>query len=44
MVCWKCGKSGHVKRDCKGKATESSSTNVAKANGEVDLLNDEYVL
>ena len=44
VVCWKCGKAGHVKRDCKGKAAESSSANVARADGEADLLNDEYVL
>ena len=44
VTCWKCGKAGHIKRDCKGKVAESSSANVARSEGEADLLNDEYVL
>ena len=45
MLCWKCGKSGHMKKDCKGKAADSSSASVAKAEEEEDdLLDDEYVL
>ena len=47
MVCWKCGKAGHMKKDCRSKAKESSSANVAKEvthEDEEDLLDDDYAL
>lgn len=43
IVCWKCGKSGHMKKDCKGKSVVSSSALVV-GDDEGDLLNDDYVL
>ncbi|KAL2630080.1 hypothetical protein R1flu_014766 [Riccia fluitans] len=45
MECWKCGKTGHMKKDCWGKAkTREASTsqeNVATNRMEADLLSDE---
>ncbi|KAL2634370.1 hypothetical protein R1flu_005849 [Riccia fluitans] len=45
LECWKCGKMGHMKKDCRGKAkvTEASTSqaNVAENWIEVDLLSDE---
>ncbi|CAM6106785.1 unnamed protein product [Calypogeia fissa] len=43
IVCWKCSKPGHMKKDCKGKSVVSSSALVAN-DDEGDLLNDDYVL
>ena len=46
MVCWKCGKAGHMKQDCRSKAKEPSSANVANevTDEEADLLEDDYAL
>lgn len=44
LVCWKCGKPGHIKRDCKGKSTSSSSANVVASEDGDDLLDDNYIL
>ncbi|KAL2630367.1 hypothetical protein R1flu_015053 [Riccia fluitans] len=52
MECWKCGKIGHMKKDCevKAKASEASTSqakastsqvNVAANRTEADLLSDE---
>src|SRR5450759_1681266 len=47
MVYWKCGKAGHMKKNCQSKAKDSSSANGAKEvtseDGE-DLLDDDYAL
>ncbi len=44
-ACWKCGKVGHMKKDCKSKSKATNSANVAiSAEGEEDLLDDDYVL
>ena len=46
LLCWKCGKASHMKKDCRGKASDPSSANanVASADLEDDLLNDDYAL
>ncbi|KAL2622533.1 hypothetical protein R1flu_002738 [Riccia fluitans] len=45
LECWKCGKTGHMKKDCKdeAKANEASiaQANVAANRTEADLLSDE---
>ena len=52
LECWKCGKTGHMKKDCRGKAKVSdastsqgkastSQANVAANRTEADLLSDE---
>ncbi|GKA83018.1 zinc finger, CCHC-type containing protein [Tanacetum coccineum] len=35
VTCWKCGKPGHLKNDCKGGKT-SNKANVSVTNGSVD--------
>ncbi|KAL2629417.1 hypothetical protein R1flu_014103 [Riccia fluitans] len=51
MECWKCGKTNHMKKDCRDKAKASevstshakastSQANVAVNQTEADLLND----
>jgi hypothetical protein len=47
MTCWKCGKAGHIQKDCRGKQADSSSASVATAVNEDDeetLLDEEHVL
>ncbi|OAE21676.1 hypothetical protein AXG93_4170s1170 [Marchantia polymorpha subsp. ruderalis] len=46
LLCWKCGKASHMKKDCRGKLSDSSSANanVASADLEDDLLDDDYAL
>ncbi|KAL2608934.1 hypothetical protein R1flu_027507 [Riccia fluitans] len=45
LKCWKCGKMGHMKKDCrdKAKASEASTSqaNVATNQTKMDLLSDE---
>ena len=43
VTCWKCGKSGHMKRDCRVKQTHPSSTNAAIDDDMIDLLDDEIL-
>ena len=44
-ACWKCGKLGHMKKDCWSKSKPETSANVAvSADGGEDLLDDEFVL
>lgn len=46
LLCWKCGKAGHMKKYCREKASDSSfaNANVASADLEFDLINDDYAL
>ena len=49
ITCWKCGKVGHMKKDCQSKAKEKLSPNMAKeatsvVEDENDLLDDDYAL
>ncbi|KAL2641848.1 hypothetical protein R1flu_009435 [Riccia fluitans] len=45
IECWKCGKIGHMKKDCRVKAkandASTSQANVAANRTEADLLSDE---
>jgi len=46
VVCWKCGKTGHIKKNCQGsgKAIDPSGAHVAKHGEEDDLLVDDIAL
>ena len=46
MVCWKCGKNGHMKKDCRvsRKAIDPPLVSVAREEDEDDLLDDEIAL
>ncbi|KAL2613086.1 hypothetical protein R1flu_024778 [Riccia fluitans] len=45
LKCWKCGKTGHMKNDCRSKAkvnkASTSQANVVANRTEADLLSDE---
>jgi hypothetical protein len=43
-VCWKCGKPGHMKKDCQSKSKNTSANVAVSADDETDLLDDDYVL
>ena len=43
ITCWKCGKTGHMKRDCRVKQTNQSSANAATDVDMIDLLDDEIL-
>ncbi len=46
MVCWKCGKSGHMKKDYRGsgKAVDPPLVSVAREEDEDNLLDDDIAL
>ena len=47
MTCWKCGKSGHMRKDCRNKQIDPSLASMAiakKEDGGEYLLDDDYAL
>ena len=47
IVCWKCGKKGHLKKDCrsrKGKEGDTQQENNHEANVTGDVLQDALIL
>jgi len=47
IVCWKCGKKGHLKRDCrsrKGKEGDAQQENDHEANVTGEVLQDALIL
>jgi len=47
IVCWKCGKKGHLKKDCrsrKGKEGDSQQENNHEANVTGEVLQDALIL
>jgi len=47
IVCWKCGKKGHLKKDCKsqkGKEGDAQQENNYEANMTGDVLQDALIL
>ncbi|GJQ99262.1 zinc finger, CCHC-type containing protein [Tanacetum coccineum] len=56
VICWKCGKPGHLKKDCKGgnignrangsstKGSEDGSSNPLKDDGSRESLNEGSIL
>ncbi len=46
-MCWKCGKKGHLKKDCrsrKGKEGDSQQENNHEANVTGEVLQDALIL
>ena len=47
IVCWKCGKKGHLKKDCisrKGKGGDTQQKNNHEVNVAGDVLQDAMIL
>ena len=47
IVCWKCGKKGHLKKDCrsqKGKEGDAQQENNHEANVTGEVLQDALIL
>jgi len=47
IVCWKCGKKGHLKKDCrsrKGKERDAQQENNHEANVTGEVLQDALIL